>query len=296
MTVGEAFEDLVFLDLARLPGPGEEVKTGSFVRTFGGGPVITAVAAARLGLRSAIISGLSRDAVRFLRGEGVVVTNLLREGEPHAITAALSTREDRSFATYSGVNDLLPPRYVAALRRTSARHVHLAFCPDDCTRWAGIALGLRRKGVGTSWDPGWDDRLARDRGFGRLAASVDFLFLNEKEAPLYSRRADLRAALAYWKRRARNAVVKLGPRGSRWLSSSLDLREAAPAVRAVDTTGAGDAFNGGFLFALLSGKGPRECLRVGNLVGALSTRAAGGVNGLPRRAAVQWRAQSRGSA
>lgn len=289
--MGEAFLDLVFLGLSRLPGPGEEVKTGSFVRTFGGGPIITAVAAARLGLRSAIISGLSRDAVRFLRGEGVAVTNLLREGEPHAITAALSTPQDRSFVTFSGVNECLAPRYLWALESTAARHVHLAFCPDDCTRWAGVALGLRKKGVGTSWDPGWDDRLARDRGFGRLAASVDFLFLSEKEAQLYSGRADLRAALAYWKRSARNAVVKLGRKGSRWVSPTLDLRGAAPRVRTVDTTGAGDAFNGGFLFALLSGKGARECLRLGNLVGALSTRAAGGVNGLPRRRELVGRLQ-----
>ena len=49
----------------------------------------------------------------------------------------------------------------------------------------------------------------------------------------------------------------------------------------MDTTGAGDAFNGGFLFGWLNGQPPRECLRLGNFVGAQSTLAAGGVDSLP---------------
>ena len=78
-------------------------------------------------------------------------------------------------------------------------------------------------------------------------------------------------------------MIKLGKDGSHWIAEAVDLRAPAPRVRAVDTTGAGDAFNGGFLFALLGGRPPRECLRVGNFVGARSTLAAGGLDTLPRR-------------
>ena len=271
------------MDLPRLPRPGEEIKTDRFVRSVGGGPVITAVAAARLGVRCAIVSGLSRDAAAFLRRERIAVVNLLRRAEPHAVTAALSTRRDRGFATFNGTNPLLGPRYLRALARLRPRHVHLALCPRDCRAWARVVERLRARGVTTSWDPGWDDRLAGDRSLLALAGAVDYMFLNEREAPLYSRQPTLRAAIGFWRRRARNAVIKLGRRGCRWVSKTLDLRAAAPRVRAVDTTGAGDAFNGGFLRGVLRGDSPGECLRAGNRVGALSTRAAGGVNALPRR-------------
>jgi sugar/nucleoside kinase (ribokinase family) len=251
--------------------------------------VITAVAAARLGTRCAIVSGLSRVAVAFLRGERVAVRNLLRAGEPHAVTAALSTRRDRGFATFNGTNPALHPRYLRALRHLRARHVHLALCPRSCRAWARVAFRLRARGITTSWDPGWDDRLARDRSLVVLAGAVDYMFLNEREAPLYSRQPTLAAAIRFWRGHARNAVIKLGRRGCRWVAPGLDLRAAAPRVRAVDTTGAGDAFNGGFLHALLRGASPRECLRAGNRVGALSTRAAGGVDALPGAAAVELR-------
>ncbi len=64
------------------------------------------------------------------------------------------------------------------------------------------------------------------------------------------------------------------------------LRVPAPKVKVVDTTGAGDAFNGGFLAALVQGRDVSDCLRLGVRIGSLSTRAAGGIDGLPQGAEV----------
>src|SRR5262249_36228474 len=88
-TAREGFDDFIFYALERLPDDGEELKTRSFARSPGGGAVITAVAAARLGLRVAVVSALSDDAVRTLRAEGVSVQNLRQPGEHAAITVAL---------------------------------------------------------------------------------------------------------------------------------------------------------------------------------------------------------------
>jgi sugar/nucleoside kinase (ribokinase family) len=282
LTVGEAFEDLIFLGLDRLPRAGEEVRTSAFVQTIGGGAVITAVAAARLGLPTVLISALGERAEARMAEEGVRAVNLRAADEPPAITASLSTRVNRSFVTFNGVNDHLEPRLFDAVREVSARHVHFAFYPRDCNRWAELAARLRERGVGTSWDFGWNEALLADRGFARLINALDYVFVNEQEAALYTRRMSFGDAVAAWANHPHAAILKLGPKGSRWVGTGQDHAVAATRVKAVDTTGAGDAFNGGFLVARLRGHSAKTALKLGNFVGATSTRAAGGLDGLPR--------------
>lgn len=86
---------------------------------------------------------------------------------------------------------------------------------------------------------------------------------------------------AFAKAGARTTVLKMGARGAAMLAGDRLLHFAPPRVTRIDTTGAGDCFNAGFLFAWLRGKGPEECLRIGNVCGAFSTRALGGVAGFP---------------
>lgn len=280
--VGESFEDLIFAGLDRLPRLGEELRTTSFVRTFGGGATITAVAAARLGVATRIVSALSEGACSRLRAEGVQLTNLRKRDELHAITAALSTPKDRAFVTFDGVNAVLGPRLVSALGKVQARIIHLALCPRDIVPLARALQAVRERGTLVSLDFGYDLNLARDPDLLRLIAQADFLLINEDEAKLYSRRRSLALAESFWKEHARNTVIKLGAMGSRWISPKGTLAEPAPKARALDTTGAGDAFNAGFLAGLLSGLPARRALRLGNTVGSRSTRAVGGLDGLPR--------------
>ena len=281
VTAGEAFDDFIFHSLARLPKPGEEMKTDAFAQAPGGGTIITAVAAARLGLRCAILSGVSAAGARAVRAEGVRVRNLRRAHEPSAITVALSTARDRCFVTFNGVNARVPSRIRHALTRVHARHVHLAFFPAACGPWIRIVEALRARGITTSWDFGWNPPLVRDAHFRALAHAVDYVFMNRDEVRLYSRQRRVGAAIDRWRDAPRHVVVKLGAAGSRLVGGGRDVRVAAPRVRVVDTTGAGDAFNGGFLAARLRGDTLRGSLKLANRVGALSTRRAGGIAALP---------------
>ncbi|HEX7136349.1 MAG TPA: carbohydrate kinase family protein, partial [Vicinamibacterales bacterium] len=262
---------------------GRELKTPSMVRSPGAGALITAVAAARLGTRCAVISALSPDSEELLRKERVTVRNLRARGEPSAVTVALSTRADRRFVTFEGINGDLPSRIRGVLPRVRARHVHFAFVPRPCAPWVRVVARLRRRGVTTSWDFGWDDALARDPELWPLAMAVDLLFVNRNEAVLYGRRPRFPAAVTRWRSAGNHIVIKLGVAGARVVGGGIDVRMPAHRTHpAVDSTGAGDAFDGGFLAALLRGHSIRQALVVGNRLGALSVRRPGGIAGLPR--------------
>ena len=277
VTAGEAFEDLIFYDLPRLPRAGEELKTSRFARAPGGGVIITAVTAARLGIHTTALSAVGDLARTTLRAEGVALRDLRREGEAPAVTVAISTGRDRSFVTYSGVNDRLDARLLEELPHVGAAHVHCAFLPARCSRWVRVVRDLQGHGRTVSWDFGWNPTLVNDPALETLVSVVDLVFVNEAEARLYSRKRSLPAALAWWKDTARATVVKLGRRGAMYISPEAVLRAPAPRVKTIDTTGAGDAFNGGYIAARLRGGDPAECLRIGNQAGARSTTRAGGV-------------------
>lgn len=284
---GEAFEDLIFVGLDHLPALGEEVKTDRFTATIGGGAVITAVNAARLGMKTTLISALGDAAVTRLKEERLKITNLRKRGEPHAITAALSTAGDRAFVTYNGVNAKLDERLAREIvapgtsRKPIAdsrkRHVHFCFYPHNCAQWSRVLTQLRTRGITTSWDFGWNEPLTNDRGLADLVDALDFVFVNEHEARLYTGEDTLAAAIAAWRERKTITIVKLGEAGSVWLAPDRDIHVEAPKVNVVDTTGAGDSFNAGFLVAWLRGKSPEQCLAAGNQVGAASTRQPGGI-------------------
>ena len=285
LCAGEAFEDLVFYALDRLPDPGEEVKTNHFIATIGGGAVITAVHAARLGMRTGILSALGDAAVARLKRERVIVTNLRKPKEPHAITAALSTDADRAFVTFNGVNAKLESRLATAIPHAACPpklpprwdHVHLCFYPHDCAQWTRIVTRLRKRGVTTSWDFGWNELLTGDRGLTDLIDALDFVFVNEPEAKLYAGEPTLEAALLQWRQRQAITIVKQGGNGASWIAPDREIHFPAPRVKVVDTTGAGDAFNAGFLVAWLGGQSPARCLAAGNKIGAQSTLKAGGI-------------------
>jgi sugar/nucleoside kinase (ribokinase family) len=286
LCAGEAFEDLIFAGLDRLPNPGEELRTSRFTATIGGGAVITAVAAARLGMKVTVMSGLAPAAEARLKQEGVKTVNLRKADEPHAISAALSTTGQRTFVTFDGVNTNLEPRLANALVTARATHAHLAFYPRNCAAWATRVQTLRDRGITTSWDFGWNDRLAEDRALPALIDAVDVVFVNEQEAPLYAAATTLEASLPFWRARRSIVVIKLGQQGSMTLGNEGEWEVRAPRVQAVDTTGAGDAFNAGLAVALAEGRTLEHAVKFANCSGALACTALGVIPGLPSRAAV----------
>ncbi len=270
---GEAFEDLIFVGLDRLPELGEEVKTDRFTSTIGGGAVITAVKAARLGMKTTLISALSDAAIARLKKQRVAITNLRKRGEPHAITAALSTGHDRAFVTYNGVN-------------AHARRSRLARVIPKATGTRTFICASTRTTVGNGREscrgcaPGASPHRGTSAGMNpsRTTAASPASSTRSTSSSSTSTKPGctpasrpLEAALPHWRRRQAITIIKIGEAGAVWVAPDRDIHVEAPKVKVVDTTGAGDSFNAGFLVAWMNGKSPEQCLKAGNRVGADST-------------------------
>jgi sugar/nucleoside kinase (ribokinase family) len=283
VTVGEAFQDLIFVGLPHMPRRGEELKTTRFVSTVGGGAVITATAAARLGCGPRSSAASARKPSR-----ACAPTRSCRE--PEARVGAARDHGRALGRARSQLRDLQRRQRSAAAaaagrrRAPGARARPFRVCPRQLPRWTRIVERLRARGTTTSWDFGWNPLAAAAACIRGLVGSLDFVFVNEVEAAMYARTRRGASAIPFWQRAARNTIVKLGRRGSRWIAATRDLDGCgAPSAgrghdraQATRSTAASSS-------PCSVGRPPRECLRIGNFVGAQSTRAAGGLIGLPRR-------------
>lgn len=293
LTVGDVFIDLVLSGFSRWPAPGEEVQAQSLSREVGGGAAITACGLARLGVTTGLFAAVGHDGdwlrqriVKF----GVDPTGLqVDESETTALTVAVSTREDRSFFTYAGANRRLPSLLArgAPGRRLlrKADHVHLAL-PIDPGLLRELAVELHAFGTTLSLDVGWVEEWLLDPASLAVLSTVDLFLPNEREAEAMTGEVDPEGMLVrFAEAGARKVVLKRGAQGAMVRAGGEVITILPPPVTPVDTTGAGDCFDAGFLAAWRRGLSLKTCLEVGNLCGALSTTAPGGLAGFPTEAA-----------
>jgi len=287
--IGEIYLDHVFSGFADWPGPGEEIFTDQYAWELGGGAVTTACALSRLGRSVQLIGLVGEDQFPMIEARlatfGVSTANLTRTNERSGVTVSISTTKDRSFFTYRGANQQLSQLLrsnnalldIAAL----AKHVHLAMplTPQDGDT---ILPALKRKDATISIDVGHHVKWLEDARSLEIVRTIDYVMPNEKEAVIVAGTPqgylELCRSLG-----VRHALVKLGSAGAIMLSDGVEYKAAPPVVDTLDTTGAGDAFDAGFIDAVLSGLSPKQCIEHGCVCGALSTRAAGALQALPTR-------------
>jgi len=289
LLMGEAFEALIFNQLSEIPGPDEEIETNRIARAPGGGVIITAVAAARLGLDACVVSALSPLTRKALLREGIAYRNLLRAGEEPALTVSLSTTKERRSVAYCGINDILEDRLLQETvpGKVRARHVYGAFFPRDCQKWLEPLSALRKATVGLSWDFGWNPGFRNDGAFLELVSALDVVFFDEEGALLYSNKETLDEALAFWREHTVNTVIRRGTEGCHW--TGRDGVGSCPGedIDVGESTEAGDTFNGGFLYARISGLDVQKSVMFATRVAALSARPPGGMDSIPYREEVE---------
>jgi sugar/nucleoside kinase (ribokinase family) len=294
LVLGDVNPDLVLrgADISPAFGQAEHLVDEAVV-TVGGSGAIMACGAARLGLRVAIVGVVGDDLFgSYMRdqlvGRGVNIRGVAVDpNRPSGVTVVLSTPRDRAILTAPGtIGDLRGSLVDPDLVR-STRHVHVSsyflqrgLAPD----LPQLLADARAAGTSTSVDPNWDPSGAWDGGLPALLPAVDLLLPNEIEATRLAHTSDLEAAVAALRARGPVVAVKAGERGALALGPGERAQVAAIPTSVVDTTGAGDSFDAGFVAAMLAGESLERCLAIANSCGALSTRAVGGIDGQPTMA------------
>ena len=278
LVVGDCNPDLLLAGGDVAPEFGQAEKVVDEARLLiGGSATIAACAAARLGLSVALVAAVGDDLFgRFmldaLGARGVDASGCVIGPHPTGVTVALVRGDDRAILTAPGAMATLTAADVPEGMLAGARHVHVAsyylldgLRPDI----ARLVDAAHAGGATISIDPQGDPSGEWDGGLPAIAPSLDLLFVNEGEhRMLRSEGCPL-------------VVVKRGARGATAIAGSEVVEAFAPAVDAIDATGAGDSFDAGFIAGRLRGLGLQESLALACACGALSTRALGGTAAQP---------------
>ncbi|MEU8914787.1 ribokinase [Streptomyces nigrescens] len=294
LVVGSANADLT-VRVDRRPGAGETVLGTDLVESAGGKGANQAAAAARIGGRTALLARVGGDAYGELllgaqRAAGTDVTPVIVDGTARTGTAMIIVDPDgdNSIVVSPGANAALTPQDVAAAKDTIAASAVVSLqleIPMESVRAAAAAAEQAGTRVVLNPSPAPTADLAPE-----LLSVADPLVVNEHEARQLSRLTDgtpAEWAQALRDRGARSVVVTLGGDGALVLDASGAENVPGVRVRAVDTTGAGDAFTGALATRLARGDALPEAARFAVRVGAAAVTKPGAQPSYPTRAELE---------
>ncbi|MFC8571561.1 carbohydrate kinase family protein [Streptomyces sp. NPDC057245] len=294
LVVGDANPDVVLgpLDAPLAFGQREQLVPDGAL-TLGGSAAIMACGAARLGLRVAFAGRVGDDdAGRYIRAtldsHGVDTGALHTDPRlPTPLTVVLTQGDDRAIVTAPGTLPATMAADVPAGLLASVRHVHAAsyfLLPQLAASLPELLRTARSHGATTSLDTN-DDPSGRwdPPGLDAVLAHTDYLLPNAAEARQLAGldTDDLPKSAAALAGRGPTVVVKNGAEGALCHDGDILLTTPGIPARPVDTVGAGDSFDAGFVAALLAGLALPEALELAAVCGALSTRAHGGTTAQP---------------
>jgi len=281
VSIGRLYCDIVFRGFDVLPQLGEERFAREISVVPGGGGFITAAHLSSLGAPAALLSRLGTDPLSeaiapALAESGVDLRWLERapEAGPQP-TVVMVQAGERAFLSHRA-GTARPATLSSALADPAVRHLHIAEFAT-LAEIPELVSSAKLAGLTVSLDPSWDDAWIREPDLVQRAAGTDVFLPNAAEARAIAGCEDLDEA---GRRLAQNfpvVVIKDGEQGAQVHRRELSLGLPAPQGGPVlDTTGAGDAFNAGFLAAWLAGRTPARALAEGVACGTLSVQGVGG--------------------
>lgn len=285
LVFGRLFCDVVFTGLERMPTPGTEIFGSGLQLNAGGGASITSAYLTALGRSAMPVAKLGNDVfsgevIRSLDNANVPLDGLIHvECSAPQLTIAMPLNGDRAFVTnLSGLDFIEDRREI--LNVSAARHLHICeistlhAMPDlpDFAHEAGMTVSL---------DCQWDETIMQDANTLASIEKVDVFLPNVDElCALGDHEGDYEMAFSRWANKIDLLVVKRGSYGAEAIQNNRRVRKTVKSAQVIDATGAGDAFNAGFLDAWLRGEPIENCLDLGNLCGMTAVGHIGGLGGL----------------
>jgi sugar/nucleoside kinase (ribokinase family) len=285
LVVGDLNVDIIGTGLQAFPVLGRETTTKEMRLSLGSSSAILSCGLAKLGVPVTLISKIGKDdfgkyCLQALKANKVKSDNILQDSKLNTgLKVSLNFRNDKAEVTYPGASPHLRYKDIPQKVVRSQDHLHVSsfFMQTDLISFfPKLFQDARRTGMTTSLDPNSDNRNQWNAGIWNCLEFVDILMLNEMEAINITRAKSVNRALELFAQKVPMVVIKLGVKGAVAKSRGQVVQLPAFKVKTIDSTGAGDSFDAGFLFSFLNEFDLRKSLNVANACGALSTRDMGG--------------------
>lgn len=264
----------------RFPNAGETIFGGDLQYVPGGKGNNQAVAAARLGGDVTMFACVGDDAfgdrlIENLKNNGVNTSHIRKvPGESSGIAIITVAQQDNTIVVVSGANLCVTPQYIDEVKDAILESDIILLqneIPAETLRYvAKMASGA---GKTVMFNPAPFSAAALD-----IVEYVTYLTPNEHEAALLFPRVEMEDLLA---QQQGKLIITLGAQGAAAWSEGKVIRIPSRKANVVDTTGAGDTFNGAFAYALADGDSLEEALRFANVAASLSTEGFGAQGGMP---------------
>lgn len=290
LVAGELNVDIILNKINKLPQPGQEQRAEEMTLTMGSSTAIFASNISKLGSSVSFLGKIGDDhygkyMIDSLESFNVNTDSIITDpGLQTGATVIFILENDRMMVTYPGAMEHLAQHDISDHTLRTARHIHTStifFQPTLKQGLTELFSRAKKLGLTTSMDTQWDPEEVWDLDMENLFPHLDFFMPNESELLHLTQAPSVLEALDMLSHYKTCVVVKRGAKGA--ILQHQHNRMSTDALQVpdiVDTVGAGDSFNAGFINAFLNEKSFETCLKEGIRTAAVSITAAGGVNAI----------------
>lgn len=288
IVVGELNIDLIFNGISGFPKVGTETLANKMTLTLGSSSAICASNLSTLGTKVGFVGKVGNDVfgrftIEKLKEKGVD-TSLIKLDDDlcTGATVAMSYEEDRAMVTHQGAMTNLTVDDIGEDLLKQAKHLHFSsyfFQPGFKGTLDVLFKRAKKAGLTTSLDVQWDPAEKWDLDLEKVLPWVDVFLPNEVEVQKLTGQTNLDRAINSLQNRSAYMLIKCGNKGSiQYCNGRRIEKKAYVNSKVVDTIGAGDSFDAGYIAKFIQGKSPEECQEFANIIGAISTTGSGGTS------------------